>query len=50
MMWENTAVSLPISVDVETTVMKQIDQLMNKDNKPYFGAALYYMDNGKDLN
>ncbi|HEY0732625.1 MAG TPA: tetratricopeptide repeat protein, partial [Chitinophagaceae bacterium] len=31
-------------------VMKQIDQLMNKDNKPYFGAAMYYMDNGKDLN
>ena len=28
----------------------QIDQLMNKDNKPYFNAAMYYMDNGKDLN
>ena len=50
LMWENTAVALPISVDVETVVMKQIDQLMNKDNKPYFNAAMYYMDNGKDLN
>ena len=50
MMWENTAVALPISVNVETAVMKQIDQLMNKDNKPYFNAAMYYMDNGKDLN
>lgn len=50
MMWENTAVALPIGVDVEGTVMKQIDQLMNKDNKPYFNAAMYYMDNGKDLN
>ena len=50
LMWENTAVALPISVDVETAVMKQIDQLMNKDNKPYFNAAMYYMDNGKDLN
>ncbi len=49
-MWENTAVSLPITVDVETKVMGQIDQLMNKDNRPYFAAAMYYMDNGKDLN
>lgn len=49
-MWENTAVALPISVDVETKVMAQIDQLMNKDNRPYFNAAMYYLDNGKDLN
>jgi len=49
-MWENTAVALPISTDVETTVMKQIDNAMNKDNRPYFSAALYYLDNGKDLN
>lgn len=49
-MWDKTAVSLPISTDVETKVMAQIDQLMNKDNRPYFNAAMYYMDNGKDLN
>jgi tetratricopeptide (TPR) repeat protein len=30
--------------------MTQIDQLMNKDTRPYFNAAMYYMDNGKDLN
>jgi hypothetical protein len=50
LLWENTAVSLPITTDVETKVMAQIDNLMNKDNRPYFGAAMYYMDNGKDLN
>lgn len=49
-MWEKTAVALPITVDVESKVMAQIDQLMNKDNRPYFNAAMYYMDNGKDLN
>ena len=49
-MWDRTSVSLPISADVETKVMAQIDQLMNKDNRPYFNAAMYYMDNGKDLN
>ncbi len=50
MMWENTAIALPISADVETAVMKQIDNAMNKDNRPYFQAALYYLQNGKDLN
>jgi len=49
-MWENTAVVLPISTDVETVVMKEIDDAMNKDNRPYFQAALYYLNNGKDLN
>jgi hypothetical protein len=49
-MWDRTSVSLPISADVETKVMAQIDQLMNKDNRPYFNAAMYYMDNGKDMN
>ena len=50
MLWENTMVSLPITTDVETRVMGQIDNLMNKDNRPYFAAAMYYMDNGKDMN
>lgn len=50
LMWDKTSVSLPISMDVETKVMAQIDNLMNKDNRPYFQAAMYYMDNGKDLN
>jgi len=50
MMWDKTAVTLPIMTDVETKVMGQIDQLMNKDNRPYYNAALYYLENGKDLN
>lgn len=50
LMWDNTAVALPIKTDVETKVMGQIDNLMNKDNRPYFNAAMYYLDNGKDLN
>lgn len=49
LMWDKTAVALPITTDVETKVMAQIDQLMNKDTKPYFSAAMYYMDNGKNL-
>jgi tetratricopeptide (TPR) repeat protein len=51
-MWEKTAVTLPIATDVDSKVMAQIDQAMNADGdkKPYFPAALYYLDNGKDLN
>jgi hypothetical protein len=50
LMWENTAVSLPITADVDSKVLAQIDNIMNKDNKPYFNAAMYYMETGKDLN
>jgi len=50
LMWDKTAVVLPISTEVESKVMSQIDQQMNKDNRPYYNAALYYMENGKDLN
>lgn len=50
LMWDNTSVTLPISTDVESVVMKQIDNTMNKDNKPYYQAAVYYLENGKDLN
>lgn len=50
LMWENTLVSLPITTDVDTKVMKQIDNIMTKDNLPYFNAGMYYMENGKDLN
>jgi len=50
MMWENTGVSLPVSTDVDSKVMAQINDMLINDNRPYFNAALYYMDNGKDLN
>lgn len=50
LMWENTAVTLPISTDVDAKVMSQINNIMTKDNLPYFNAAMYYMENGKNLN
>jgi len=49
-MWDKVYVAVPITVDVDSKVMKQIDDAMNKDNHPYFTAAQYYYDNGKDLN
>ena len=50
MMWENTYVSFVVTAGTDAKVMKQIDNAMNKDNKPYFNAASYYYDNDKDLN
>ena len=47
--WENTGVILPITTDIDKVVMAQIDNIMNKDNRPYFQAGLYYLESGKDL-
>jgi hypothetical protein len=52
-MWDKTDVALPITTDIEARVMAQINELMKKEDKkdhPYFGAAMYYMETGKDLN
>lgn len=49
-MWDNTLVSLPITMDVDSKVMAQINNAMNKDNRPYFASAMYYLESGKDLN
>lgn len=48
--WDKTMVTVPISVDVDKKVMAQIDDAMKNDTRPYFNAAMYYMDNNKDLN
>jgi hypothetical protein len=49
-MWENTMVSLPIVAETDKKIMAQIDNLLNKDTRPYLAAAMYYVDNNKDLN
>lgn len=50
MAWDKTLVSLPITTDVDGKVMKQIETIMKSDSRPYFAAASYYANNGKDLN
>lgn len=51
-LWAKTMVILPIKTDIDSRIMAQIDQMMSTDstNKPYFPAAVYYLENGKDLN
>lgn len=49
-MWGNVGVALPITMDIDSKVMAQINNVMNKDNRPYFASAMYYLENGKDMN
>jgi len=46
--WANTKVTIPVSTSIDEKVMASIQDAM-KDNKPYFQAAMYYFENGKDL-
>lgn len=48
--WDKTLVSVPVSTEVDSKVMKQIENTFIKDSRPYFSAAVYYLENGKDLN
>ena len=48
-MRDNVYVEVPITTEIDKKVMAQIDNLINKDNRPYFQAAMYYVENGKDL-
>ena len=48
--WDKTVVAIPIKTDIDTKVMNQINDILIKDNRPYYQAAVYYSDNGKDLN
>ncbi|HEY4196821.1 MAG TPA: DUF2911 domain-containing protein [Mucilaginibacter sp.] len=47
--WDNISFSFHISTDVDSKVMANINEVMNKDTKPYFEAAMYYYENNKDL-
>ena len=49
-MWDRTVVPFTITTDIDGKVTAQIDQLMKSDKPPYFQAAMYYMETGKDLN
>ena len=51
MLWENAYVGVPIKVDTETAVMANIDSAMNgPSGNDYYAAAVYYLENGKDIN
>ena len=50
MMWDKSSVVLPIITEIDSKIMASINAAMKTDKPPYYQAALYYMENGKDLN
>lgn len=48
--WEHTSVKFTVNVDYEAKVMKSIEENTQVDPYNYFQAAVYYLENGKDLN
>lgn len=50
LMWEHTVVPISITTEIDSKVMKDINNAMNNDNRPYFQSANYYYDNNKDMN
>ena len=49
MMWENSSYTINITASIDEKVMANIAEAMKGEKKPYFNAALYYYQNGKDL-
>ena len=47
--WDKTIVIIPITTDINTKINEQISVSKERDF-PYFAAAAYYLENGKDLN
>jgi hypothetical protein len=48
--WDHTLIPVQLTTDIDTKVMANIEEAMKGDKKPYFQAAQYYFENGKDLN
>ncbi len=47
--WENTSVKFTVAVDYDAKVMKSIEAATKVNPNNYFNAAVYYLENGKDL-
>ncbi|MFZ6014516.1 MAG: DUF2911 domain-containing protein [Bacteroidota bacterium] len=47
--WENTSVKFTIGVDYDAKVMKSIETYTKVSPGNYYQAAVYYLENGKDL-
>jgi hypothetical protein len=47
--WENTSVKFTVSADYDAKVMKSIETFTTVNPNNYFQAAVYYLENGKDM-
>jgi hypothetical protein len=49
LLWDRTKVSVSVEADIDSKIMKSIDEALGKDGRPYHQAATYYYENNKDL-
>ncbi len=49
LLWEQTRVAFSVKSDIDTKIMKNIETSLAADTRPYFQAATYYFENGKDI-
>jgi hypothetical protein len=49
LLWDKTMVRVSVTEEIDAKIMKQIDNAMNVDTRPYWQAANYYFENGKDI-
>jgi hypothetical protein len=47
--WDRTEVSFKVKAEIDEKIMTAIEKEMAVDKRPYYSAANYYYENGKDL-
>lgn len=49
LLWDKTRVAFNVTSEIEAKIMKNIEDVIVKDTRPYYQAATYYYDNNKDM-
>lgn len=49
LVWENTRVAFGVKAEIDEKIMANIESVMANDSRPYYQAARYYYENGKDI-
>jgi len=47
--WENTRVAVSVVTEIDSKIMKTIENTIVQDTRPFYQAANYYYENNKDL-
>ncbi len=47
--WEKASVVIPIETEIDAKIAASIEKVMSADARPYFEAASYYFETGRDL-
>lgn len=48
-LWDRIMVPVQITADIDGKIMASIEEGMKSDKKPYFQAAMYYFESGRDV-